>query len=99
MSKANRLGKELARERAAQLRLEQARRARRNRLYAVYGSVFGVIVIAVVVALVVQAANGPKTPTVLPAGVVADTTGGVSAADGMAIPLGDPSAKVKFTVY
>lgn len=99
MSKSNRLGKELARERAAILRAEQARRARRNRLYAVYGSVFGVIVIAVVIALVVQNASAPKTPTALPAGTVADTTGGVSAANGMAIPIGDSSAKVKLTVY
>ena len=99
MSKANRVGKELARERAAQLRLEQARRARRNRLYAVYGSVFGVLVIALVVALIVQNASAPKTPAVVPVGAVADTTGGVSSADGMAIPLGDSSAKVKLTVY
>jgi protein-disulfide isomerase len=99
MSKANRLGKELARERAALMRAEQARRARRNRLAAIYGSVVGVIVIAVVVALVVQNSSGPKTPTLLPVGTVADTTGGVSAADGMAIPIGDSSAKVKMTVY
>lgn len=99
MSKANRLGKELARERAAILRAEQARRARRNRLYAVYGSVLGVIVIAVVIALVVQSASAPKTPTAVPAGSVADTTGGVSVADGKAIPIGDSSAKVKLTVY
>lgn len=99
MSKANKVGKELARERAALLRAEQARRARRNRLYAVYGSVLGVIVIAVVVALVVQSSSGPKTPTAVPAGSVADTTGGISSANGMAIPIGDSSAKVKMTVY
>jgi protein-disulfide isomerase len=99
MSKANREGKEFARQRAAQLRLEQARRARRNRRFAVYGSVLGVLVIAVVVALVVQSANGPKTPTVVPVGAVADTTGGVSPADAMAIPLGVSTAKVKLTVY
>jgi protein-disulfide isomerase len=99
MSKANRLGKELARQRAAQLRLEQARRARRNRLYAVYGSVLGVIVIAVAVAFAVQAATAPKTPTLVPVGAVADTTGGVSSADGMAIPIGNADAKVKLTVY
>jgi protein-disulfide isomerase len=99
MSKGNRVGKELARERAAILRAEQARRARRNRLYAIYGSVFGVIVIAVVIALVVQNASGPKTPTLVPAGSVADTTGGVSTADSKAIPIGNSSAKVKLTVY
>ena len=99
MSKSNRLGKELARERAAIQRAEQVRRARRNRLYAVYGSVFGVIVIAVVIALVVQNASGPKTPTAVPAGSVTDTTGGISVADGKAIPIGNSSAKVKLTVY
>ncbi len=99
MSKANKVGKELARERAAQMRLEQARRARRRRMLTVYGSALGVVIIAVVVALVVQNASGPKTPTVVPVGAVADTTGGVSSQDGMSIPLGDPSAKVKLTVY
>jgi protein-disulfide isomerase len=99
MSKSNRVGKEIARERAALLRAEQARRARRNRLYAVYGSVLGVIVIAVVIALVVQNASAPKTPALVPAGAVADTTGGVSTANSMAIPIGNASAKVKLTVY
>ncbi|MGH3414947.1 MAG: DsbA family protein [Actinocrinis sp.] len=99
MSKANRVGKEIARERAAQMRLEQTRRARRNRMFTVYGSALGVVIIAIVVALVVQGASGPKTPTVLPVGAVADTTGGVSSQNGMAIPLGDPGAKVKLTVY
>ena len=99
MSKANRVGKELARQRAAELRLEQQRRARRNRLYAIYGSVVAVIAVAVGVAFAVQAANAPKTPTAVPVGAVADTTGGVSAADGMSIPLGNADAKVKLTVY
>lgn len=99
MSKANRVGKELARQRAAELRLEQQRRARRNRLYAIYGSVVAVIAVAVGVAFAVQAANAPKTPTAVPVGAVADTTGEVSAADGMAIPLGNADAKVKLTVY
>lgn len=99
MSKANRVGKEMARQRAAQLRLEQQRRARRNRLYVIYGSVFAVIVVAVGIAFGVQAAMAPKTPTAVPVGAVADTTGGVNAADGMAIPLGNADAKVKLTVY
>lgn len=99
MSKANRLGKELARERTAQLRFEQAQRTRRKRLYSVNGSVFGVVIIAAIVGLAVQNALLPKTPTQVPVGAVADTTGGVAAADGMAIPLGDSSAKVKLTVY
>ena len=99
MSKANRVGKEIARERTALMRAEQARRARRKRLYAVYGSALGVVVIAIVVAFIVQSASAPKTPTLVPAGSIADTTGGVSSANGMAIPLGDSAAKVKLTVY
>jgi protein-disulfide isomerase len=99
MSKANRLGKELARERTVQQRFEQAQRTRRKRLYSVNGSVFGVMIVAIVVGLAVQNALLPKTPTQVPARAVADTTGGIGAADGMAIPLGDSSAKVKLTVY
>ena len=99
MSKANRVGKELARERAAQLRAEQARRARRNRLFAVYGGALGVVAIAIAIAFIVQSMNGPKTPTAVPAASVADTTGGVTAANGMAIVVGESTAKVKLTVY
>jgi protein-disulfide isomerase len=99
MSKTNREGKALARERAAQLKLEQARRARRNRMLAVYGSTLGVLVVALVIALIVQNASGPKTPALIPVAAVADTTGGVTAADGMAIPIGDSNAPVKLTVY
>ncbi len=99
MSKANRVGKELARERTAQLRLELARRARRRRIYTVNGSAFGVILIAIIVGLVVQNAMLPKTPAIVPKGTVADTAGGIASADGMAIPIGDSSAKVKLTVY
>jgi protein-disulfide isomerase len=99
MSKANKVGKELARQRAAQLRAEQARRSRRNRLYAVYGSALGIVAIAIAIAFIVQSASAPKTPTLVPAASVADTTGGVSSANGMAIALGNSTAKVKLTVY
>jgi protein-disulfide isomerase len=99
MSKANKDGKRLARERVAQMRIEQARRARRNRLWTIYGSVAGVLVVAVVAAFIVQNATKPTTPALVPAGAVADTTGGVSAANGLAIPIGDSDAPVKLTVY
>lgn len=99
MSKSNRDGKALARERAAQLKIEQARRARRNRMLTVYGSTLGVLVVALVVALVVQNITGAKTPVTVPAAAVADTTGGISTADGMAIALGNANAPVKLTVY
>jgi protein-disulfide isomerase len=99
MSKGNKDGKQLARERVAQMRIEQARRARRNRLWTIYGSVAGVIVIAIVAAFIVQNVTKPSTPALVPAGAVADVTGGVSAANGMAIPIGDANAPVKLTVY
>ena len=99
MSKSNRDGKALARERAAQLKIEQARRARRNRMLTVYGSTLGVLVVALVVALVVQNITSAKTPVTVPAAAVADTTGGISTADGMAIALGNANAPVKLTVY
>lgn len=99
MSKANKDGKALARERVAMMRAEQARRARKNRLWTIYGSVAGVLVIAVVAAFIVQNVTKPSTPALVPVGAVADTTGGVSAANGMAIPIGESNAPVKLTVY
>lgn len=99
MSKANRVGKEIARERVAQMRIEQARKDRQRRQYTILGSVLGVIVIAVVVSLVVANALKPATPTVFPANSVADTAGGIAQADGMALPIGDANAPVKMTVY
>jgi protein-disulfide isomerase len=99
MSKANKDGKALARERVALMRQEQARRTRRNRLWTIYGSVAGVLVIAVAAAFIVQNATKPSTPALVPVGAVADTTGGVSAANGMAIPIGESNAPVKLTVY
>jgi protein-disulfide isomerase len=99
MSKSNRVGKEIARERVAQLRIEQARKARQRRQYTILGSVFGVIVIAVVISLVVANSLKPATPTAFPANAVADTSGGIAQADGMALPIGDANAPVKMTVY
>jgi protein-disulfide isomerase len=99
MSKANREGKEIARQRVAQMRIEQARKARRNRQYAIFGSVAGVIVIALVVGLLVNLSLKPKTPTVFPGGAVADTSGGIAEADAMALPIGNANAPVKMTVY
>jgi protein-disulfide isomerase len=99
MSKSNREGKALARERAAQLKIEQARRARRNRMFTVYGSTLGVLVVALVVALIVQNIASSKNPPLAPSAAVADITGGISTADGMAIPIGDSNAPVKLTVY
>lgn len=99
MSKSNRDGKALARERAAQLKIEQAKRDRRNRMLTVYGSTLGVLVVALVVALVVQNITSAKTPVTVPVAAVADTTGGISTSDGMAIALGNANAPVKLTVY
>ena len=99
MSKSNRVGKEIARERVAQMRIEQARKARQRRQYTIFGSVFGVIIIAVVVSLVVANSLKPSTPTVFPANAVADTSGGIAEANAMALPIGNANAPVKMTVY
>jgi protein-disulfide isomerase len=99
MSRANRIGKELARQRAALMRAEQERREARNRRTAVYGSSLGVVLLAIVLGIVVTGAVQPSTPPLAPGKAVADTTGGISNADGMAIPVGLTSAPVKLTVY
>ena len=99
MSKANREGKEFARQRVAQMKIEQAAAARRKRQYTVFGSVFGVIIVAVAVGLLVSNALKPATPTVFPANAVADTSGGIAADDAMALPIGNANAPVKMTVY
>ena len=99
MSRANRIGKELARQRAALAKIEAEYRAARNRRMTVYGSTFGVVLLAVVLAIVVNQALVPSTPPTAPSAAVSDTAGGVAAADAMAIPIGESSAPVKLSVY
>lgn len=99
MSRANRIGKELARQRAALMRAEQAQREVRNRRTAVYGSSLGVVLLAIVLSIVITGAVQPSSPPVVPSKTVADTSGGISSANGMAIPIGDAGAPVKLTVY
>jgi protein-disulfide isomerase len=99
MSRANRIGKELARQRAAVAKIEAEYRSARNRRVAVYGSSFGVVLLAVVLAIVVNQAMVPSAPPLAPTAAVSDTTGGVASADAMAIPIGEASAPVKLTVY
>ena len=99
MSRANRIGKELARQRAALAQVEAEYRASRNRRTAVYGSTFGIVFLAVILAIVVNQALVPTAAPAAPSAVVADTSGGVSSADAMAIPIGSSSAPVKVTVY
>lgn len=65
----------------------------------VYGSTAAALMLALGIALIVQHANTPKTPTAVPTGAMADTTGGVAAADAMAIPIGRADAPVTLTVY
>jgi protein-disulfide isomerase len=99
MSRANRIGKELARQRAAVAQVEAEYRFARNRRAAVYGSSFGIVVLAVVLAIIVNYALVPSAPPLAPTAAIADTTGGVSSADAMAIPIGNSDAPVKVTVY
>ena len=99
MSRANRIGKELARQRAALASIEAEYRAARNRRLAVYGSSFGVVFLAVVLAIVVNGALVPTAAPTAPLNAIADTTGGIAEDDAMAIPIGESSAPVKLTVY
>jgi protein-disulfide isomerase len=99
MSRANRIGKELARQRAAIAKIEAEYRGARNRRVTVYGSTFGIVLLAVVLAIVVNQAMVPSSPPLAPTAAVTDTTGGVASADAMAIPIGEASAPVKLTVY
>ncbi len=99
MSRANRIGKELARQRAALLRAEQERRKAGKRRTAVYGFSFGVVVLAIVVGVFATAAAQPTLTPTPPSNTVADTTGGISDSAAMAIPIGEASAPVKLTVY
>ena len=92
-------GAAAARRRVREMRMEQQRRARRRRERIVYTAVAAVLAGAVGVALAVQHVSGARTPRAVPVGAVADTTGGISAADGMAIPVGSASAQVTLTVY
>ena len=99
MSRSNRIGKELARQRAVLAKIEAEYRTARNRRVTVYGSSFGIIVLAVVLAIVVNYAIVPSTAPLAPTASVSDTSGGVASADGMAIPVGQSGAPVVLTVY
>ena len=99
MSRSNRIGKELARQRAALAKVEAEYRFKRNRSLTVYGSTFGIVVLAVVLAIAVNYSILPSAAPLAPASLVADTTGGVASANAMAIPIGNSSAPVKLTVY
>ena len=99
MSRANRIGKELARQRAALAKVEAEYRAARSRRMTVYGSTFGIVLLAVVLAIVVNQAMVPSAPPLTPTAAVSDTTGGVASADAMAVPIGEAAAPVKLTVY
>jgi len=99
MSRANRIGKELARQRAALAKVEAEYRFKRNRRMTVYGSTFGIVLLAIVLAIVVNQSLVPSAPPLAPSATVADTTGGIGSSDAMAIPIGQTSAPVKLTVY
>jgi protein-disulfide isomerase len=99
MSRANRIGKELARQRAAVAKVQAEYRFARNRRAAVYGSSFGIVLLAVVLAVIVNHAMVPSAPPLAPTAAIADTTGGVASADAKAIPVGEANAPVKLTVY
>jgi len=64
MSRRNRIGKELARERAALAAAEAEDRAKRNRRLAIFGPIAGVVLIGAVVTLVLttHAFSSASTP-------------------------------------
>lgn len=99
MSKPRSTKAAAARRRAAQLHIEQQRRARRRRQAVIYGAVAAALAVALGTAFAVQSATSAKTPDFVPISSVADTTGGLSAADAMAIPIGRTDAPVTLTVY
>lgn len=65
MSRRNRIGKELARERAALAQAEAEYRAKRNRRLAIYGPIVGVVLVGAVLTLVLttHAFSSSSTPT------------------------------------
>jgi uncharacterized membrane protein len=81
MSKSNRLGKELARQRAQQLREEQARTQRRRRNILVSVCVVAVIALVAGIASIVEVKQADAALKYIPTGAVVDTTGGVSTPD------------------
>lgn len=99
MGKARSTKAAAARRRAAQIRIEQQRHARRRRQAVIYGVVAATLALAVGIAFAVQRATAPKTPNLVPISSAADTTGGLLAADAMAIPIGRSDAPVTLTVY
>jgi hypothetical protein len=64
MSRRNRIGKELARERAALEQAEAEYRAKRNRRLAIYGPIGGVVLVGAVLTLVLSthAFSSSSTP-------------------------------------
>lgn len=64
MSRRNRIGKELARERAALAQVEAEYRAKRNRRLKIYGPIGGVVLVGAVLALVLttHAFSSASTP-------------------------------------
>jgi hypothetical protein len=58
MSRRNRIGKELARERAALAKVEAEYRAKRNKRLAIYGPIAGVVLVGAVLTLVFTHAFG-----------------------------------------
>lgn len=99
MGKSRSTNTAAARRRAQQLRVEQQRRTRRRRQAVIYGAVTATLALALAIAFAVQHATAAKTPNLVPVSSMADTTGGLPAADAMAIPIGRTDAPVTLTVY
>lgn len=88
MSRRNRIGKELAKERAAIAKAEEEYRAKRNRRLAIYGPILGVVVVAAVVSLVLahpfssNSTPAAKTSTTTSSSATATASASASASAG-----------------
>jgi hypothetical protein len=92
MSRRNRIGKELARERAALVQAEAEYRAKRNRRLAIYGPILGVVLVGAVLTLVLSthAFSSSSTPTANASSVKATSSASASASS-----TASPSASAK----
>lgn len=92
MSQKNDDGKRSARERMQEERAAQEAKAKRLRTYGILGTVLAVLIVAVVVAVLVQNSRTSKYSA-------ADAPAGVLSSNSLVIPVGAPTAPSTLTVY
>ncbi|WP_188114182.1 DsbA family protein [Streptomyces apricus] len=95
MSEKNREGKRTARERLAEERDKQKKAEKRRRVLVVGGAVVGVLALAGVIGVVAANAGKDKPDTAGPL----TAPSGANGEDGLAIPVGEESAKSTLAVW